>query len=212
MIAQPRELCRRLDGIPLALELAAGRLRALSTEQVLQRLDDHGERWALSYALYVLAFAALQRDLPGRARELLEESLAIGHAFHDLLGSVLTLELLALVTAVEGDAAEAAVLQGAADRIWPSVGLPLFGSAYYGQPRARCEELARRELGDGPYESGLRAGGRLDLDAAAARALASGPADQPGRPGRPSGPLPGPGKMRRPAASRTSGRGGPERW
>lgn len=88
----------------------------------------------------------------------LEESLAIGHAFHDLLGSVLTLELLALVTAVEGDAAEAAVLQGAADRIWPSVGLPLFGSAYYGQPRARCEELARRELGNGPYESGLRAG------------------------------------------------------
>lgn len=35
-----RELCRRLDGIPLALELAAGRLRALSAEQVLQRLDD----------------------------------------------------------------------------------------------------------------------------------------------------------------------------
>lgn len=35
-----RELCRRLDGIPLALELAAGRLRALTTEQVLHRLDD----------------------------------------------------------------------------------------------------------------------------------------------------------------------------
>lgn len=34
------ELCRRLDGIPLALELAAGRLRALTTEQVLHRLDD----------------------------------------------------------------------------------------------------------------------------------------------------------------------------
>ncbi|SCF60226.1 hypothetical protein GA0115254_106550 [Streptomyces sp. Ncost-T10-10d] len=29
---------------------------------------------------------------------------------------------------------------------------------------------------------------------------------------RASGPLPGPGKTRRPAASRTSGRGGPERW
>jgi predicted ATPase len=35
-----RELCRRPDGIPLAPELAAGRLRALSAEQVLQRLDD----------------------------------------------------------------------------------------------------------------------------------------------------------------------------
>jgi len=33
-------LCRRLDGIPLALELAAGRLRALSVEQITERLDD----------------------------------------------------------------------------------------------------------------------------------------------------------------------------
>ncbi|NGN63067.1 tetratricopeptide repeat protein [Streptomyces sp. A7024] len=34
------ELCRRLDGIPLALELAASRLRVLSVEQILHRLDD----------------------------------------------------------------------------------------------------------------------------------------------------------------------------
>lgn len=34
------EICRRLDGIPLALELAAARLRSLSAEQILQRLDD----------------------------------------------------------------------------------------------------------------------------------------------------------------------------
>jgi predicted ATPase/DNA-binding SARP family transcriptional activator len=34
------EICRRLDGIPLALELAAARLRHLSAEQVASRLDD----------------------------------------------------------------------------------------------------------------------------------------------------------------------------
>ena len=34
------ELCRRLDGIPLALELAAARLRAFAVEQILERLDD----------------------------------------------------------------------------------------------------------------------------------------------------------------------------
>ncbi len=33
-------LCRRLDGVPLAIELAAVRLRALTAEQILDRLED----------------------------------------------------------------------------------------------------------------------------------------------------------------------------
>lgn len=39
-LATVTEICRHLDGLPLAIELAAARLRALSPEQILQRLTD----------------------------------------------------------------------------------------------------------------------------------------------------------------------------
>ena len=47
------EICRRLDGIPLAIELAAARVRSMSVEQIAARLEDrfrllsHGDRTAL---------------------------------------------------------------------------------------------------------------------------------------------------------------------
>ncbi|WEO98561.1 regulator [Streptomyces sp. FXJ1.172] len=140
-------------------------------EDVRQVCEDHGERWARSYALYVLGYAAWQDGDPARARELLADCLGHAHAFRDLLAEVLSLELLALVTVTGGDAAEAAVLQGAAGRMWPSVGLPLFGSAYYNAPHELCEATARQTLGDERYEECLRDGARLGRATAVARAL-----------------------------------------
>ncbi|MFF4899039.1 ATP-binding protein [Streptomyces sp. NPDC001068] len=140
-------------------------------EDVRRVCEDHGERWARSYALYVLAYAAWRDgDLAG-ARELLADSLGHAHGFNDLLGSVLSIELLALVTVAEGDPAEAAVLQGAAGRMWPSVGLPLFGSAYYNAPHELCAATARRALGEERYAECVRQGALLDRQAAVARAL-----------------------------------------
>ncbi|WP_369239442.1 regulator [Streptomyces sp. R21] len=173
-------------------------------EDVRRVCEDHGERWALAYALYVLAYEAWSEGDPVRARSLLAECLAGAHAFRDLLGTVLAIELLALVTVVQGDAAEAALLQGAAARMWPSVGLPLFGSAYYNAPHELCEASARERLGDERYEECVREGARLGRDEAVARAL--------GRPGgRRLGALPEPRgprpvlapKTREPAASPT---------
>ncbi|HSZ42878.1 MAG TPA: tetratricopeptide repeat protein [Trebonia sp.] len=53
------EICRRLDGIPLAIELAAARVRALSVPQILERLTD---RFAL--------LTTGDRDAPPRQRTL----------------------------------------------------------------------------------------------------------------------------------------------
>jgi len=53
------EICRQLDGIPLAIELAAARVRGMTPQQVLQRLS---RRFDL--------LASSQRDLPERQRTL----------------------------------------------------------------------------------------------------------------------------------------------
>ncbi|MEU6773828.1 AAA family ATPase [Streptomyces sp. NPDC046759] len=159
-------------------------------EDVRRVCEDHGERWARSYALYVLAYAAWQAGALNKARELLADCLRNAHGFHDLLGSVLAMELLALVAAARGEPAEAALLQGAADRMWPSVGLPLFGSAYYNAPHERCETLARRALGDARYEECLREGARLERAAAVSRALGHGRVRPLGALPAPRGPVP----------------------
>ena len=148
--------------VPQAVRLA---------EEVRDICRDHGERWALSYALYVLGYAAWLVGEPARARRLAEESLAIHHVFHDLVGAVLALELLALVTEAEGAPREAAVLQGAAGRLWQSVGLRLFGSRHLKAPHTACERRVRDALGDGAYAAALREGGRLGFDEAVRRAL-----------------------------------------
>ncbi len=65
------EICRRLDGLPLAIELAAPRVRLLSTEQLAARLEQR---------LPILTAGA--RDAPARQRTL---RATIGWS-HDLLG------------------------------------------------------------------------------------------------------------------------------
>ena len=76
-------ICRRLDGLPLALELAAARLRALSLERIVDRLDDRfrllttGNRAALPRQQTLRATIDWSYDLLSGRERLLLERLAV---------------------------------------------------------------------------------------------------------------------------------------
>ena len=76
-------ICRRLDGLPLALELAAARLRALSLERIVDRLDDRfrllttGNRAALPRQQTLRAAIDWSYDLLSEHERLLLERLAV---------------------------------------------------------------------------------------------------------------------------------------
>ncbi|MFE4312088.1 ATP-binding protein [Streptomyces sp. NPDC056891] len=186
---------------------------ALSRE-VREVCEERGELWARAYALYVLGYLAWSRGAYGEARELLTECVSINDSFRDLVGLVLAIELLALVTVSEGDAAEAAVLQGAAVPVWDTVGVRLFGSEAFDVPRALCERQAEEALGAEAYGAAFRAGQGLSAAEAVERALVAGrnpavgvPAEESApRPFRTAGTAAVPG-TRKPAGSPT-GKGG----
>ncbi|MCU1645770.1 MAG: afsR 1 [Nocardia sp.] len=77
------ELCRRLDGLPLAIELAAGRMRALSPRDLLDRLDKHnqllsiGDRSAAPRHQSLWATLDWSYDLCSDRERLLWERLAV---------------------------------------------------------------------------------------------------------------------------------------
>ncbi len=84
------ELCRRLDGIPLAIELAAARIRAMSPEDLLARLDDRfrllrgGARGGTDRHRTLLATLDWSYGLLLPAEQLLLDRLAVFSGSFDL--------------------------------------------------------------------------------------------------------------------------------
>jgi predicted ATPase/DNA-binding SARP family transcriptional activator len=77
------EVCKRLDGMPLAIELAAARLRVLSVEQISVLLDDRfrlltdGSRAALPRQRTLRATVDWSYDLLGEAEKTLFDRLSV---------------------------------------------------------------------------------------------------------------------------------------
>ncbi|MGP9019633.1 BTAD domain-containing putative transcriptional regulator [Streptomyces sp. BR1] len=76
------EICRRLDGLPLALELAAAKLRSMSVDQIARRLDDRfrlltsGSRTALPRQRTLLAVVEWSWDLLDEPERVLARRLS----------------------------------------------------------------------------------------------------------------------------------------
>ena len=77
------DVCRRLDGIPLAIELAAARLRVLTANQLAQKLDERfrlltgGDRTALPRQQTMRALIDWSYDLLSQREQLLFRALSI---------------------------------------------------------------------------------------------------------------------------------------
>ncbi|MGZ3144936.1 ATP-binding protein [Lentzea chajnantorensis] len=84
------QICRRLDGMPLALELAAARLRSMTVHQITQRLDDRfrlltsGSRTALPRQRTLRAVVEWSWDLLTEQERELARRLSVFPAGADL--------------------------------------------------------------------------------------------------------------------------------
>ena len=126
--------------------------------------EEHGELWALSWALWVSGLAWWTKDDYRKAGVALKAALKAKHALNDRLGMSACVELLAWVAVEEGDLYRTARLFGAGDTLWASIGdRPLFGSAALIEHRDAYRERARRALGEKPFDREYGRGERLRM-------------------------------------------------
>ncbi|WAL66122.1 BTAD domain-containing putative transcriptional regulator [Amycolatopsis cynarae] len=135
-----REICRRLDGMPLAVELAAARLRSMSAAQIAERLDDRfrlltsGSRSALPRQRTLRAVVEWSWDLLEKPERVLARRLSVFTA-----GA--TLSAIEATCADESlDAAEVVYLLGSLTE--KSI-VDVIGGVAASQPRYRMLETLR---------------------------------------------------------------------
>lgn len=141
-------------------------------DECRQLCQQHGEQWVYSYTLYALALAEWQSNEMREATLHARESLRIKRTFHDLLGMVLNVDLLAWIAAEEGACERAAILLGVAQRLWHQFGQPLFGSRNWSRLRHKCEARCHVRLGSHAFEAAQHRGSEFTTSQALAYAIA----------------------------------------
>ncbi|TDB88721.1 LuxR family transcriptional regulator [Actinomadura sp. KC216] len=172
----------------LLVELAATHIMLHEFDRAAEVADElydqcasAGERWNLSYALWLRGLLSLVHDDPENAERRLFEALQIKRVFRDNLGLALTLEVLAWTAAVKGEAERAAVLLGGTDRIWRTL-----GARQLRRKRERYEAAARAGLGDDRFDAALARGSALSIEETLAFGLREPRPEPPAEPGGPA--------------------------
>ncbi|GAA2446557.1 ATP-binding protein [Streptomyces glaucus] len=183
-----------LDRVELAcaLGLLGQADRALAVgEETLRLCEEHGEEWVRSYVLRMLALAQTVRRDWARAERYAREALRLKLALHDVTGSALTLDLLAVIAAERGAHERAAVLLGGADRVWAGIDRDRWGSAALTSVRRDSEERVCAAVGRRDFERAYGRGAGLCLTEIVGYALQEPPREEPpaeaGPPGGPTG-------------------------
>ena len=154
-------ICRRLDGMPLAIELAAARLRSMSVEQLAERLDDRfrllttGDRSALPRHRTLEASVEWSHDLLSDDERALFRRLSVFAGLFDLGAAE------AVCAAAPLDAGSTGNIAGlCAELVEKSLLTRVNGT--HGDPRFRVLETIRHfgldRLAESGEEAALRAG------------------------------------------------------
>ncbi|MDG9689710.1 helix-turn-helix domain-containing protein [Streptomyces sp. DH17] len=144
-------------------------------EQTLEMSEAQGDVWHRCYLLWALAVNHSEAGRPELALEPLKRALQHTEQIDEHLGEAALSESLAWVLSSCGDPRSAAVVLGAADRVWHPSGAPrLFGFALLTAHRERGIQSALRSLGENEYEQAYQEGQSLGLRRALKMAFAAG--------------------------------------
>ncbi|MHC5260057.1 ATP-binding protein [Streptomyces sp. UC4497] len=139
--------------------------------QVVEECERRGELWLRGYAYYARALNALSCGRLDEARAHALKALTHKSLFHDDLGFVMAVEVLAAATTATGRAARAARLLGICQRMWNALSRSQVGSPEVIDARAATERQIRAAIGDATYETEYAAGRAMSPDDAIAYCL-----------------------------------------
>jgi predicted ATPase/DNA-binding CsgD family transcriptional regulator len=146
--------------------LLSGELESAAevVEEACQQCKQAGERWLLSYAMWAKGILLLLQGEPDQAEVDLCEALQLKRFTQDSLGLAFILDAHGWTAAARGDSERAAVLLGASDQVWQTVGVPLFGAKHLLARREQFADVARHAMGNSAFDTAFARGGRLAVE------------------------------------------------